>query len=630
MRERALAWLVGLMAAAFGGCTSSEPAVAGPGDPPLAPCVECPPSFPAGPCAAGTAPLEGAECSRVGWSGGCPLGFAPAKSGWGCEPVVATSACTGATMPKLGARACEPIDDCTAPFPPTGTSVLVDANGIDDATHARTIGDALTKVATGGTVAVEAGTYLEALSIKRDVTLVGRCTDKVRVESVSGATTTPGLNLASAGTKVSISGLTFSGHRGGVVVTAGTLDARALRLEANRELGLVAVGSKTRVRFEGGVVRGTLPSATVGLGRGVDVEGGATVELVSAAVEQNADIGVFAEGANIIVDGSIVRTTATGASGKEGRGVYGKLGSAIKVQRSSITDNHTMGIFASGARTKLTVEDSFVARTLPDGAKLFGRGITVLDKAEASITNTRIADNVDTGLECDGATVTATDVAIEGTRSTPQKDYGAGAVAKRGGSLRLVRAAVVGNRSSGVAALGATTILEGSAVVGTLADTAGRYGMGAVVAEGGHLEIGRSVIDDSRFVGVFALLETSSVSLTRSLVRNVKAQEVEEPLGHAVVSMERARVDLLASVVERSVGAGLIVASSTGSVRSSVLREHTVGLATLDGTTLHVSARAPEEFELIVSDDTRFERNGTRIGAGPIPLPPTPAIVARK
>lgn len=221
-------------------------------------------------------------------------------------------------MPKLGARGCEPIDDCTAPFPPTGTSVLVDANGVDDATHARTIGDALTKVAAGGVVAVEAGTYLEALSIKRDVTLVGRCTERVRVESVSGATTTPGLNLASAGTKVSISGLTFSGHRGGVVVTAGTLDARALRLEANRELGLVAVGSKTRVRFEeGGVVRGTLPSATVGLGRGVDVEGGATVELVSAAVEQNADVGVFAEGANIIVDGSIVRTTATGASAKK-------------------------------------------------------------------------------------------------------------------------------------------------------------------------------------------------------------------------------------------------------------------------------------------------------------------------
>ncbi len=541
-----------------------------------------------------------------------------------------TAACAGATMPKLGARGCEPIDDCTAPFPPTGTSVLVDANGVDDATHARTIGDALTKVAAGGVVAVEAGTYLEALSIKRDVTLVGRCTERVRVESVSGATTTPGLNLASAGTKVSISGLTFSGHRGGVVVTAGTLDARALRLEANRELGLVAVGSKTRVRFEGGVVRGTLPSATVGLGRGVDVEGGATVELVSAAVEQNADVGVFAEGANIIVDGSIVRTTATGASGKEGRGVYGKLGSAITVQRSSITDNHTMGIFASGARTKLVVAESFVARTLPDGAKLFGRGVTVLDKAEASLTKVRIAENVDTGLESDGATVTASQVVIEDTKSTPQKDYGTGAFAKRGGTLGLVSSVVVGNRSAGVTVVGASMTLDGSAVLSTLSDAAGRYGMGAVVASGAHLELRSSTVDDARFVGVFALEETSSVKLTRSLVRNVREQERDEPFGHAIVSMANARVDLAESVIQKSVGAGLIASSSSGSVRASILREHSVGLAAIDGTTLSLTTREPEGLELVVSDDTRFENNGTRIGTGPIPLPPPPAIVLRK
>src|SRR4051794_32271526 len=102
--------LLGLVASACGSSPSE-------GQPP-------PEGAPLLACAPGTRPTDdGVTCAPVG-TRKIPEGF-EVDGSWGFRAVLPKKSCTGATIALLGAKACQPIDDCTAAFPPAKTTIMV-------------------------------------------------------------------------------------------------------------------------------------------------------------------------------------------------------------------------------------------------------------------------------------------------------------------------------------------------------------------------------------------------------------------------------------------------------------------------------------------------------------------------
>ena len=97
-------------------------------------------------CPAGSRAAVGTtSCVPVGTTT-CAPGFAKDDSGWGCNAVLPSTKCTGATRPALGETSCVPTGDCGAAFPPAN-AIVVDptlADGAVDATHVKTLSDAIT------------------------------------------------------------------------------------------------------------------------------------------------------------------------------------------------------------------------------------------------------------------------------------------------------------------------------------------------------------------------------------------------------------------------------------------------------------------------------------------------------
>src|SRR5205823_515143 len=152
-----------------------------------------------------------------------------------------------------------PIGDCNAPFPPPQATLFVDPNGPSDATHFQSIEAAVLAAPAGATVAVEAGTYVEALQPLRDVEVVGRCAEKVIVQS-------PGMNNSGVrikGLTASVSGLTLRGHYTGAAVSnAGKLTVTNCLFDSNRTLGVTVDGAGSQVTVADSAIRNSLNDAS--------------------------------------------------------------------------------------------------------------------------------------------------------------------------------------------------------------------------------------------------------------------------------------------------------------------------------------------------------------------------------
>ncbi len=137
-------------------------------------------------CEAGQRPVAGAgACTAVGTTS-VPAGFV-AKP-WGFAPIAPAAPCTGATIALLGKDACEPIDDCSAAFPPAAATVAVRKGasaypGRGDLVVVATLPEALAQAGNGAIIAVDEGEFEGLTSIARSVRFVGRCAEKTSLHA---------------------------------------------------------------------------------------------------------------------------------------------------------------------------------------------------------------------------------------------------------------------------------------------------------------------------------------------------------------------------------------------------------------------------------------------------------------
>lgn len=561
-------------------------------------------------CGEGTRARSGrAECVPVG-VGACPMGFVTAA--YGCRAELPES-CTGATRPRLSEVSCAAVGDCAAPFPPEGATLFVDPTGPSDATHFTTITAALTAAPAGATIAVERGRYVEDLTVRRPVRVIGRCAAEVEV--VGTGQLWPGLWVRSA-RDVEVAGLTIRGHDGGLELDGGAaLVARGLVVEGNTGTSVLLLQG-SRLELETSVVRDTVPRNGDG-GRGASIQAASTLILREVAFTGHQELGLYASGpgSTVETDGVVVLDTIKNGLGEGGDGVHVRGGAQAHLARTLIARSQTRGVVIAGAGTQVTVDGvgvdtvSFgIGVEAADEGRLVGQALDlgfargaglVVRSASASLSrsaihDTRLADGADEAYGVavyEDGVLTLRDVALT------HHDTRALAVEDQGSRLEVFEGLVDdtrGDLAPGVAVLdGATFVARGLTVA--------RSGAAGILINsgGGTAQLREVLIEGTRPIygsaaGAGLLVSAGEVHLDDSTLRDNPSAGIV--LGRSVPPLSQAHLLMRGSLIEASfrrpeLGAGRAegygVWISTGSTlaasRSRFLDNQVAGIGVMVG-----------------------------------------------
>jgi hypothetical protein len=403
-------------------------------------------------CAPGEMESEGG-CRAAGVAPeDCGEGFV-SDGARGCYAVIPAS-CPKGQMAVPGDETCRPVAPCApgkwGSIPTDASTQHVDqsyagAAPSDGSASApwKTVQEGIDHASEQAIVAVAAGTYFEDLIIDAPVVLWGVCPDEVTVSGSSTATAA----VQVSGGDGEIRDLAITGDSHALLVSnAQVLVDRvwvhdvpglgptvqdtlgASRLDLQRSLvehvggaGAYALGSEMSVvasAFRDGV-SGYAGLGGVGLFAQINPKTGrrAVLEVTGSVVEDNRDMGIASNGADVAVDTTLIRRMSVGVMGY-GRAVQVGVEpvtlarGTLQLERSVIEDAVELGVAADGGDA---VVRSSTVRRVETGGGLFARGIGAVDHVEAGRCNlTVIGSLVDRAAEA-GLTVTGCDARIEAT-----------------------------------------------------------------------------------------------------------------------------------------------------------------------------------------------------------------------
>jgi hypothetical protein len=192
-----------------------------------------------------------------------------------------------------------------------------------------------------------------------------------------------------------------------------------------------------------------------------------------------------------------------------------------------------------------------------------------------------------------------------------------------GGSAEIEDSAILEQLGIGafVQGPGASVRLAGTLVADTATDPDGYFGRAAAAQDGGELHVERSALLGSLDVAVLVADGASSATFVDSTIAGT-ALGTFGVFGHGLVGQGGVRLELSGTTISGSVGVGLGLSASAAFVSKSFLSHNSVGVHVQDGSSL-VEAAAPSEDPrlVVVTPDTAFVDNVTRVGTGVLPLP---------
>jgi len=532
-----------------------------------------------------------------------------------------------------------------------------------DGSHARpfaSLAEAVSAVAEGGTVAVGAGTYAEAVVLRRDVTLVGACAGRVRVEPRRAANPEAAAITIRAGARVELRGIGIGGSRVGVDIRDDGTEAVLSGLwlhEATRHGVRVARGAAT---VEGCLVERTRLSSSGELGHGLLAEDGARVRLSRSVFEANGEAHVFATGDRgrppfVQVEDTLMRAATGLSDGLYGWGLVAHAGARVTARRVILEDNRMAALVAlaegAEATTELDVEDVVVRDTLPQGSGLSGFGLAAIS-TDGTPVRVRAARglferNAEAGLYARGAQgrkgveLDVEDLIVRDTRAERVGGRGYGVWIQPGVHARLVRLIVERSRRAAVVVDGEGGV-DGPEVTaadlivhGTAAGVPGGAGHGLVAFDGAGVLLERGLLYDNLSVAAGAFGKGRRRGVLRAT--DVVARGIPCSAGRCTSSgiavTHEALVQIERGVVERVGAVGVYVSAGPGEAG-----------ARLEATDLLVRDAPPAEepnvgFGLLVGPGASAELSrlviggardiGIWVGAGPAEegIPPAEATL---
>jgi hypothetical protein len=559
-------------------------------------------------CPPGETALPGGGCVPAGVPpGACGAGFVHDGDA-GCSPVLPQVPCGAGELAVPGETRCHAVAPCgTSPWgdvPIEPGTHFVDqsyAGGGSDGSDAKpwtTINLALAAAAPGALVAVAAGIYGDVYITGKPARIWGRCPELVSIAGTGAVAAA--LRVDATGSEIhrvavhgKVIGVAIRDSEsvlldrlwihdnalGGVQLervaapTSATL--RGSLVEGNVDAGITVGGAAFTVQET--VVRDT-KSARDGQGIGLHVEHAsaarASLVLKGSIVERSAEISVFAQGADVTMESTLIRETRVGAAGRA-RGFVaqtdGGAAMTFTLRTSVIEDGDEIGLFVAGgegtvehtvlrrtgggiqaregmdgASTALTVRGSLVEQSRRSGIQLFAPGSVTVEGTLVRDVSPRPGEAVARGISAQG-----------GPR-------GSSALVVRGSRIERVG-------DAGISVAGGSAVIEGTLVRDALLAGAPITGRGISAQPDptgapSDVEIRTSSVERTDEIGVVVF--GSRATLERCEVRDAGGAGV-----HAQAVGGPAELALRETLVAGVVGGGVVVVGSTATLERCAIRE---------------------------------------------------------
>lgn len=397
-----------------------------------------------------------------------------------------------------------------------------------------------------------------------------------------------GVAVEGAGAQVSIAQSFIEGTRAGelgdgigVLVEGGaTLTLLSSAITGNRIAGIAIKQAGTKVSVIGSLVEGTLPSEGSYEGQGIVVDG-ADASIENSAVVGNRMTGVLAmRGGSATLSGVLIEGTLPGPEDASyGLGAYASMRGHLSIASSALLGNAEAGVAVVGVGTTAEMTGSLVQATVaPALGQLGGVGVLVARGATMRLDDSTVWQNHTAGVVVVGApaALDATGNLIGGTLSARADGDGLG-VSVVGGRVTLTSNTLRDNQGAGLS-IGdpdseATVI--GNLVEGHLTGGGPTAGRGIQVIQGARAALSANVVSDSRVVGLLVADDPGSdlrgaVEMIDGLVQRTSGDETDDSSGVGV-AVAGAHLTLASSIIRESRSAGIALFAAAAVVRGTVV-----------------------------------------------------------
>ena len=572
-------------------------------------------------CANGTMPkLPEAACVPVGTTA-CAAGFETDPTGWGCAAVVPAKPCGGDTRARLGDRACVAVDDCAAPFPPAGATLVT-------ATGAMTLAAAVDVAPPGATSAVDEGAYELAAVLKKDLTIVGRCASRVKLHSSKGA-----VLLVGTGANVEARSVSMSAPLDSAVYAIEKGHAVLSRVVIAESLSGVGASRLGTVRVTSSLVLGNIPAVNdpaLGGSGAFGIHGGVVTLEDSEIRGYPVSLASFHEGTEVLAERSVVSYDGPTQNPADPIVLAG-AGGAISLTMSLLTTPRrqligvTESLDAPGAGSHVTVTRSELTQV---GASAPLPGTVLVDGGRFTLEDSTLVHQSDVAVRAvNQATVNLTNAVV---RVGPVHGNEHGALHVLLGAVATVaRTAVVSPVQDGIIAAGAGSRLtmkdslvadteyRPSFAAGTLLGGA----LGVSIDGGASATLDNSTIRGSAQYGLHASLGAQVIA-TGLLVDGTTAPDDGTSGGVGVTVDETGRLAMASSMVRGSIDAAFAFRSGANVVGETAIVRNGLVLRLANVPLSQLSEAPPGPVE----DAVVFYRNRLRDNAGFMSAEVPPAV----
>ncbi len=299
--------------------------------------------------------------------------------------------------------------------------------------------------------------------------------------------------------------------------TGATVTAEGCELAGNAYVGVQASESAAVVLVDT-VVRDTLPDGRGDQGYGIAAWGGATLSASGCDLAGSTRLGVGASdlGTVVALEDTVIRGTLPGSNGEHGYGVQVGAGAVFTADGCELAGNTALGLVASDLGTLVSLVDTMVRDTRPDGDEEQGYGIKVQSDAALTAVGCELVGNTGLGIGADYSGVVAlTDTVIRDTLPNGNGEGGYGIAVQFGAALTAMGCELAGNTAMGVSTYGpcASVALVDTVVRDTVSNGNGEGGYGIFARGGGAFMAQSCALADNTSAGVVASDPGTAVSL---------------------------------------------------------------------------------------------------------------------
>ncbi len=210
---------------------------------------------------------------------------------------------------------------------------------------------------------------------------------------------------------------------------SGTGSVRRAYLRGNHEAAILVAGRGASLQASDLTIVDTrAPNAGLPIGVGLGVRDGGAVTGERIRLARSLVAGLYVRDPGSTFQGTDLVITP-GPYAPDTVGLLSSDGASVTLDRATLSGIDNLGILTTGAGSALALTNLLIEETAPDLATgLNGRAIEVTRGARLTLSTALLQDNHDLAiLAIDaGTTVTANDLAIEGTRRriAPLNDFG--------------------------------------------------------------------------------------------------------------------------------------------------------------------------------------------------------------